>query len=137
MTDATDKPAKPAKNRKTPHPARTRTSTRAFASIGAGVVAVTAGLVGLYPVVRRCSDRLRPPGALDEQFFASCIKCGQCVQVCPVQAIKLGDGDEGYGFGVPHIMPAPRPATLLRRGAMRAGLSGLGRSATRSRPRKK
>jgi ferredoxin-type protein NapG len=65
---------------------------------------VTAGLVGWYPVYKRLFDRLRPPGALDEaEFLAACIKCGQCVQVCPVEAIKLADGDEGYGLGVPYI----------------------------------
>jgi len=73
-------------------------------TLGAGVAAVAAGLVGLYPVVKRVFTRLRPPGAIPEhEFLAACIKCGQCVQVCPVQAIKLGDGDEGYGLGVPHI----------------------------------
>ncbi len=69
---------------------------------------VAAAMVGLVPIVRGDSCRLRPPGALkdicDEQkFLASCIKCGQCVQVCPVNAIKLADLDEGVGIGVPYI----------------------------------
>lgn len=73
-------------------------------TIGLGVAAVAAGLVGWYPVYRRLFDRLRPPGALPErEFLAACIKCGQCVQVCPVEAIKLADGDEGYGIGAPYI----------------------------------
>ncbi|MGD9919336.1 MAG: 4Fe-4S dicluster domain-containing protein [Paenirhodobacter sp.] len=73
-------------------------------TLGLGVAAVAAGLVGWYPVYRRLFDRLRPPGALIEHhFLAACIKCGQCVQVCPVQAIKLADGDEGYGLGTPYI----------------------------------
>ena len=73
-------------------------------SVGAGAAAIAAGLIGWYPVRERIFDRLRPPGALDEDaFLAACIKCGQCVQVCPVEAIKLADGDEGYGLGVPYI----------------------------------
>ena len=49
-------------------------------------------------------QRLRPPGALDEKdFLGSCLKCGQCVQVCPVQAIKLTDLVDGWGVGVPYI----------------------------------
>jgi ferredoxin-type protein NapG len=73
-------------------------------SIGAGAAAIAAGLVGWYPVSQRLFDRLRPPGALaEDDFLAACIKCGQCVQVCPVEAIKLADGDEGYGLGVPYI----------------------------------
>ena len=67
---------------------------------------VSLSLAGLLPVAQGRSARLRPPGALkttlDEQkFFAACIKCGQCVQVCPVNAIKLADLDEGVGISVP------------------------------------
>lgn len=72
------------------------------ALLASGVVG--AALLGYLPVVYAKRPRLRPPGALDEQeFLASCIKCGQCVQVCPVQAIKLADLDEGFGVGVPYI----------------------------------
>ena len=76
---------------------------RSLALVG-GVVG--ASLVGFLPVVRRWVERLRPPGALDEsEFLAACIKCGQCVQVCPVEAIKLADLGDGFGVGVPFIEP--------------------------------
>ncbi len=59
-----------------------------------------------WPVARRWRSRLRPPGALAEKnFLSACIKCGQCVQVCPVQAISLADLEEGFGHGVPFIEP--------------------------------
>lgn len=62
--------------------------------------------LAFLPVVRRLRARLRPPGALEEaQFLAACIKCGQCVQVCPVQAIELADVGDGFGVGVPFIEP--------------------------------
>jgi ferredoxin-type protein NapG len=65
---------------------------------------VGAALSGWLPVAHARRKRLRPPGALDEKdFLASCIKCGQCVQVCPVQAIRLADLVDGFGVGVPYI----------------------------------
>ena len=69
-----------------------------------GVGLLGTSLLGFIPVLGGWVRRLRPPGALQErQFLAACIKCGQCVQVCPVEAIKLADLDEGFGVGVPYI----------------------------------
>lgn len=63
-----------------------------------------AALSGWLPLAYARHQRLRPPGALEEKdFLASCIKCGQCVQVCPVQAIQLADLVDGFGVGVPYI----------------------------------
>jgi ferredoxin-type protein NapG len=65
---------------------------------------VGAGLSGFLPLIYARQSRLRPPGALDEKdFLASCIKCGQCVQVCPVDAIRLADLIDGVGVGAPYI----------------------------------
>ena len=69
---------------------------------------VTASLAGLVPLAGNANARLRPPGALkdrleEREFLASCIKCGQCVQVCPVEAIKLADLLDGVGIGTPFI----------------------------------
>ena len=74
--------------------------------MAAGVVGFS--LLGFLPVVQGTSLRLRPPGAIkttddEKEFLASCIKCGQCVQVCPVQAINLSDMAEGFGIGTPFI----------------------------------
>jgi ferredoxin-type protein NapG len=63
-----------------------------------------AALSGWLPLAYAQRQRLRPPGALDEKdFLASCIKCGQCVQVCPVNAIRLADLVDGFGVGAPYI----------------------------------
>ena len=102
-----NKPAKRAKPR--PSAKRRAQSRREFirsSVLAAGVVGFS--LLGFLPVARGTSLRLRPPGSIKEtfdeqQFLASCIKCGQCVQVCPVEAIKLADLDEGFGVGVPYI----------------------------------
>ncbi|PIE91132.1 MAG: 4Fe-4S ferredoxin [Acidobacteria bacterium] len=73
-------------------------------ALGAGVLGTA--IMGIVPVLKGWVKKMRPPGALDEgEFLASCIKCGQCVQVCPVQAIKLADMGDGFGVGTPYIDP--------------------------------
>ncbi len=69
-----------------------------------GGVVTGVSLLGWLPQLQAHQPRLRPPGAIDEKdFLAACIKCGQCVQVCPVEAIILADAEDGFGIGVPHI----------------------------------
>ena len=75
-------------------------------SILAGGAVAGLGLAGYYPIMTWADSRhrLRPPGAIDEQeFLAACIKCGQCVQVCPVEAIVLDDFQDGFSNGTPRI----------------------------------
>jgi len=65
---------------------------------------VGLAMLGYIPVAGARKSRMRPPGALEEHdFLSSCIKCGQCVQVCPVQAIHHDDIGHGFGLGVPFI----------------------------------
>ncbi|MBU2646247.1 4Fe-4S dicluster domain-containing protein [bacterium] len=67
--------------------------------------AVVFGAISV-PLLRRKHKLLRPPGALDEDaFLASCIKCGQCLQVCPPQVIELAGISQGFGIGTPYIIP--------------------------------
>ncbi|MEW5964243.1 MAG: 4Fe-4S dicluster domain-containing protein [Pseudomonadota bacterium] len=84
---------------------RGRKERRSFLlSIALGTATVALALAGYVPILGGWVKRLRPPGALEErEFLASCIKCGQCVQVCPVAAIKLADLGDGFGNGVPYI----------------------------------
>lgn len=95
------KPKKPPVNRKQQQARRRFLRTAGLAVGMAGI-----SLLGFIPVMegRAARLRLRPPGALNEQeYLASCIKCGQCVQVCPVEAIKLGDLLDGFGNGAAYI----------------------------------
>ncbi len=41
----------------------------------------------------------------EDLFLASCIKCGQCLQVCPPQVINLAGITQGFGIGTPFITP--------------------------------
>lgn len=72
--------------------------------IAAGCGMTGISLLGFFGLPSQASPRLRPPGAIDERaFLSACIKCGQCVQTCPVQAIVLEDITAGFGIGVPYI----------------------------------
>jgi ferredoxin-type protein NapG len=83
---------------------RQQARRRALRAILLGGGVFGAALSGYLPIAYAQKKRLRPPGALDEKdFLASCIKCGQCVQVCPVDAIKLADLVDGFGVGTPYI----------------------------------
>lgn len=79
---------------------------RVLRSIVVGGAMTCAALAGFFQhKLADAAPRLRPPGALDEEdFLAACIKCGQCVQVCPIQAIRLADLNEGLGNGVPYVV---------------------------------
>ncbi len=49
---------------------------------------------------------LRPPGAINEdEFIYACIKCGLCVQICPIEAINLAGINNGLSYGTPYIDP--------------------------------
>lgn len=55
---------------------------------------------------------LRPPGARDEQDFLNvCSRCGNCVNVCPVQAIRIDHSSHRAG-GAPFIDPGVAACTM-------------------------
>ena len=57
---------------------------------------------------KRRTDWLRPPGALEEaQFLESCTGCGECVDVCPHESIRVLEEDE-----TPVIYPDEQPCYL-------------------------
>ncbi len=74
-----------------------------YSTIGILALAGGGGMV-FSPMWVKAENRLRPPGAVDEkEFLALCIKCGQCLQVCPYHSIELSDFGKGHGIGTPFI----------------------------------
>jgi polyferredoxin len=69
---------------------------KALTALAAGAVAVpllrsTPGLA-----VEHDGRRIRPPGALDEKaFLARCIRCGECMKVCPTNALHASFAEAG------------------------------------------
>ncbi len=81
---------------------------------GLGVLGVV-GVGGIFGAdyLKSAPIRLRPPGAVDEdEFLGLCIKCGQCLQVCPYDSIILEDIDGKAGVGMAYIEPRERGCYL-------------------------
>ena len=75
---------------------------------------------------------MRPPGALQEiAFLTSCTRCGDCLEVCPVQAIIKVPTAGGLAAGTPMIDPKLQPLHCLRRHTVRRGLPHGGAHAAR------
>ncbi|MDQ7785121.1 MAG: 4Fe-4S dicluster domain-containing protein [Desulfomonilaceae bacterium] len=69
-------------------------------------------LHGENPFVDRyATNRLRPPGAVNEErFMALCIRCNRCLEVCPYGSIKRA----GWGttIGTPYVLPEDKACYL-------------------------
>ncbi|MBI5502277.1 MAG: 4Fe-4S binding protein [Deltaproteobacteria bacterium] len=83
---------------------RRRTLVAAFAS---GIVVVP--LLRTSPLFRGAPDplRIRPPGARPErEFLARCVRCGECMKVCPTNALHPAVGEAGAeGLWTPVLVP--------------------------------
>lgn len=74
-------------------------------SIGSALIAIPL-LRGARGTVNR-SHLIRPPGAAPEdEFLASCIRCGSCSRICPTGVIHSSIVEAGLeGFWTPRLVP--------------------------------
>jgi MauM/NapG family ferredoxin protein len=65
---------------------------------GAGAGAALLARVGPYGTQSGFDPALiRPPGAASEnEFLAKCIRCGECMKVCPTNALHPATGEGGW-----------------------------------------
>lgn len=71
-----------------------------------GILAVPFFRVG--PSRNRSSEKLiRPPGSLaEEKFLQKCVKCGECMKVCPTNALQPARAEAGpEGIWTPVLVP--------------------------------
>ena len=74
------------------------------------MAAIGVGVKYLQKSIDDGDPLLRPPGAVaEEDFIYACIKCGLCVQICPIQAIKLAGINETLSYGTPYIDARNQP----------------------------
>jgi len=71
---------------------RPEISRRGFvASLASGVIAVPVIRLSNQLGANWAHQIIRPPGALpEEEFLKRCIKCGQCMRICPTNVIQPG-----------------------------------------------
>ncbi len=62
---------------------------------------------------RGAEGTLRPPGAQQEaDFLACCTKCGQCVEACPFDTLRLATLEQEEATGVPYFEPRTIPCYM-------------------------
>jgi polyferredoxin len=56
---------------------------------GAGAAIAGVALAGVEPITRQQPPHMvRPPGAISPDFETLCIRCGECIRVCPTQGLQ-------------------------------------------------
>lgn len=75
------------------------------------LVAAAVGAGFTIKAKAKTDSYLRPPRSVDK-FDKLCVKCGQCVQVCPYHAINLLDINSGVDVGTAYIDPKKRGCYL-------------------------
>ena len=80
---------------------------RALTGLAAGAVAVPLMRANTGLGKSRHERLLRPPGALDEsEFLSRCIRCGECMKVCPNTALQPTFDEAGLaGLWSPTLVP--------------------------------
>ncbi|GAW94045.1 4Fe-4S dicluster domain-containing protein [Calderihabitans maritimus] len=75
--------------------------------VGAGSAALQVAAPKL------ASGLLRPPGAVEEEeFLATCRRCGKCIEACPGGALREAGPEHGLALGTPYLVPGEVPCSL-------------------------
>jgi polyferredoxin len=80
---------------------------KVLAGLAAGAAAVPLLRANTGLAAEPHERLIRPPGALDEpQFLSRCIRCGECMKVCPNNALHPAVSEAGWeGIWTPVLVP--------------------------------
>ena len=80
---------------------------KAFTSVAAGLALLPVLRASTSFSAERNARLIRPPGSLDESnFLARCVRCGECMKVCPNNALHPAWTEAGLeGLWSPVLMP--------------------------------
>jgi len=80
---------------------------KVLTALGAGVAVIPLMRSAPGFAVERDERLLRPPGTLDEEYFLDrCIRCGECMKVCPNNALHPAWNEAGIeGLWTPVVVP--------------------------------
>ncbi len=85
-------------------------SRRQFFRLGAGDV-IRGLLRRKEEGEKSARPPIRPPGALpsEDEFLATCERCGKCAEACPFDVIALLSPASGKAEGTPRLLPDETP----------------------------
>ncbi len=106
-----------SKNKPSQHDSRTVSRRRFIAGTAQAACAFSLLGLGLSWVGSKSSSpaaqALRPPGALPEdEFLASCLRCGICVRDCPYDVLKLAQPEDPVASGTPYFEARENPCLM-------------------------
>jgi polyferredoxin len=83
------------------------TRRTAFASVAAGAAAIPALRIANWPDKAYSEKVIRPPGSVEERdFLERCIRCSECMKVCPNNALHPAFFEAGIeGLWTPILIP--------------------------------
>lgn len=77
----------------------------ALAALGAGIT--LAALTHAVPARQsRSTYLIRPPGAFEDQLLAACVRCGECMRICPTGGLQPAASEVGLeSMWTPVLVP--------------------------------